>query len=78
MVHRDLKPSSVILSDEGRAIVLDFGLAKLTETSERGELGVTRTVGRPAGSVRPPLKDVSPGESEEVRRTLETWGSFLE
>ena len=47
ITHRDLKPDNIMVDDEGRLRVLDFGLAKLHDTVElRG--------GRHAGRRRPP------------------------
>jgi serine/threonine-protein kinase len=42
VVHRDVKPGNVLLSEDGRVMVTDFGIAKALQESE-GDLTITGT-----------------------------------
>ncbi len=48
IIHRDIKPANILLCDDGRVVLSDFGIAKLMEATTHDLTREGTTVGTPA------------------------------
>jgi len=82
IVHRDLKPGNIMVDGDGRVKVLDFGLAKLTETA-LGEDEATRTMkphteeGTIVGTAAYMSPEQAQGKLVDARSDIFSFGSVL-
>ncbi len=66
VIHRDLKPTNILVDDSGRARILDFGIARLAENDARA------TISTSGGQVLGTLAYMSPEQSSGDPAKIDT------
>lgn len=65
VIHRDLKPANIVIDDEGRSRILDFGLARITDADMTRVSSVTEA-GRMMGTLAYMSPEQARGDPNQI------------
>ena len=77
IVHRDLKPANIVVTPKGRAKVLDFGIAQLTDRLSDVEKTATHITGDFVGTLPYMAPEQVRGEAIDARSDIYALGVVL-